>query len=56
MSLSLVFAYTGASLGSAVGGIVLASSGFLLLGIVFGLMNIFAALTIFTFANDPSKP
>jgi len=55
MSLSQVFAYAGASLGAALGGLVLAVYGFLLMGIIFGLMNIVAALTILIFAKDPSK-
>ena len=55
MSLSQVFAYAGASLGAAIGGLILGVYGFLFLGMVFGLMNVFAASVVFFFAKDPSK-
>jgi predicted MFS family arabinose efflux permease len=55
MSLCIVFAYAGASIGVALGSLVLATSSFQLMGITFGALNTVAALTIFLFAKDPLK-
>jgi len=55
MSLSVVFAYAGASIGVALGGLLLGGFGFLGVGLTFGFLNVVAALVVFVFAKDPSR-
>ncbi len=55
MSLAIVFAYAGASIGAALGGLVLGAYGFVLVGILFGSLNVIASMIVLIFVRDPSK-
>jgi predicted MFS family arabinose efflux permease len=51
----MVFAYAGASIGAALGGLVLGAYGFVLVGIIFGSLNVIASMIVLIFVRDPNK-
>ena len=55
MSLAGVFGSAGISIGVTVGGVVLSSSGFQILGLVLGSIGVFSAVVVFFFAREPIK-
>ena len=55
MSIAGVFGSLGASLGVTIGGLVLGTSGFQLLGIIFDAFGVSSAAVIFFFAREPTK-
>lgn len=55
MSMAGVFGSIGASLGFAVGSIALGTSGFQLLGLIFGAFGVSSAVVVFFFAGEQTK-
>lgn len=56
MSMSGVFWSLGGLIGAAVGGVVLSSFNYQILGVAFGVFGFIAALIIFLLAEDPCDP
>jgi predicted MFS family arabinose efflux permease len=56
MSMNTVFGSLGGAIGASLGGIALGQSGYIALGVAFGVLGITATSIIATLAKDPCKP